>query len=330
MARGFDGPEIDDFQNPERDVNHGRESNSRAGWDAVRRLERIQREEERTDQRDQEARGTSGGNRPPLPREERVQLVLARTSRTNYVDRNRTYQLRDSELHALTEVGKFRVVAVHDLAQFTYNGDSSRLQNDLANLSRQGLVKQTSVMDSDLSPVHAVTLTKEGHRALSYSRFLRPDQASYHGLKKPKEAFHDAELYRLYHKVSDEIESRGGKVVRVKLDYEIKRDLYADLARTWQDKSKCPETVKEAFARRHGLKVVNKEIQIPDMRLEYANDPDMEIHTRDMELATEHYRPRGLAAKARAGFQIYARRGEADRLRRIRDERELNTVIFSL
>ncbi|PYU75767.1 MAG: hypothetical protein DMG52_06980 [Acidobacteria bacterium] len=114
------------------------------------------------------------------------------------------------------------------------------------------------------------------------------------------------------------------------MDYEIKRDLYADLGRTWQDKGKCPETVKEAVARRHGLRVVNKEIQIPDMRLEYANDPDMEIHTRDVELATKHYRPRGLAAKAHAGFQIYARRGEADRLRRIRDERELNTVIFSL
>jgi len=282
-------------------VNRSPDPDTRAGWDTVRRLERIRGEEERADQRDQEARGAAGSNRSPLPREERVQLVLARTSRTNYADRNGTY-----------------------------NGDSSRMQNDLANLSRQGLVKQTSIMDSDLSPVRAVTLTKEGHRALSYSRFLRPDQVTYHGLKKPKEAFHDAELYRLYHKVSDEIEGRGGKVVRVKLDYEIKRDLYADLARTWQDKSKGPETVKEAVARRHGLKVVNKEIQIPDMRLEYANDPDMEIHTRDVELATEHYRPRGLAAKAGAGFQIYARRGEADRLRRIRDERELNTVIFSL
>jgi hypothetical protein len=79
------------------------------------------------------------------------------------VDRNRTCQLRDSEQHALTEVGKFRVVAVHDLAPFAYNDDSSRMQNDLANLSRQGLVKQTSIMDSDLSPVRAVTLTKEGY-----------------------------------------------------------------------------------------------------------------------------------------------------------------------
>jgi hypothetical protein len=81
------------------------------------------------------------------------------------VDRNRTYQLRDSELHALTEVGQFRVVAIHDLAQFAYYGDSSRMQNDLANLSRQGPVKQTSIMDSDLSTIRAVTLTQEGQRA---------------------------------------------------------------------------------------------------------------------------------------------------------------------
>src|SRR6266446_3236860 len=191
MSRGFDGPEIDDFQNPERDASHGRESNSRAGWDAVRRLERIRGEEERADQRDQEARGTSGGNRTVLPREDRVQLVLARTSRTNYVDRKRTYQLRDSELHALAEVGKFRVVATSDLAQFAYNGDSSRMENDIANLSRRGLLKQTSVADSDLSPIRAVTLTKEGHNVLPRGRFLRSGQVIYHGLKKPKEAFHD-------------------------------------------------------------------------------------------------------------------------------------------
>src|SRR6267378_2793132 len=41
MSRGFDGREIDDFRGPERDVNRSPESNSRAGWDTVRRLERI-------------------------------------------------------------------------------------------------------------------------------------------------------------------------------------------------------------------------------------------------------------------------------------------------
>jgi hypothetical protein len=146
MSRGFDGPEIDDFHRTERDMNRSPDPDSRVGWEAVRRMERIRAEEERADQRGQEARGAAGSNRAPRPREEPVQLVLARTSRTNYMDRNRTYQLRDSELHNLTEVGKFRVVASHDLAQFAYNGDSSRMHHDLVNLSGQGLLKQTSIM----------------------------------------------------------------------------------------------------------------------------------------------------------------------------------------
>jgi hypothetical protein len=35
--------------------------------------------------------------------------------RTQYSDRDRTYSLRPSEIHALTDVGTFRVVAVEDL-----------------------------------------------------------------------------------------------------------------------------------------------------------------------------------------------------------------------
>ena len=72
------------------------------------------------------------------------------------------------------------------------------------------------------------------------------------------------------------------------------------------------------------------EIPIPDLRVEYVRENDNEIQRRDLELATDHYRPRGLAQKARAGFQIYARRGDTDRLRRIRDDRELSAAIFTL
>ncbi len=69
-------------------------------------------------------------------------------------------------------------------------------------------------------------------------------------------------------------------------------------------------------------------IPIPDLRIEYVNENENEIQRRDLELATEHYRPRGLSQKARAGFQIYARHGETDRLRRIRDDRELSAAIL--
>jgi hypothetical protein len=150
-------------------------------------------------------------------------------------------------------------------------------------------------------------------------------------LKKPKEAFHDADLYRVYHKVSDEIESQGGRVDRVILDYEMKEELYAKLAEALEDhmSEREREAIREEIAEQYHLKVVQGKIPIPDLRIEYG-DHEMMAQRRDLELATDHYRPRGLAEKARAGFQIYARSGETDRLRRIRDDLELSAAIYRL
>jgi hypothetical protein len=330
MSRGFDGFEIDDFRDSDfgsgRDVGRG----SSSDWNARTNLHNIHREEDRADRLDGEGRERSSRERPPLAREERVQAILSQRTRTKYTDRDKNYSLRDSEIHTLSEVGKFRVVAAKDLAEFAYNGDHTRMENDVESLARQGLTRVTSIANAEHNPTEVVTLTREGHKLLSRGKVVRSDQAIYHGLKKPKEALHDAELYRLYHKVADEIEGQGGRVLRVNLDYEMKRELYTRLARASQDRSRDPETVKEEVARRYHLKVVSGEIPIPDLRVEYLRENDNEIQRRDLELATDHYRPRGLSQKARAGFQIYARRGETDRLRRIRDDRELSAAIFSL
>ena len=70
--------------------------------------------------------------------------------------------------------------------------------------------------------------------------------------------------------------------------------------------------------------------KIPDLRIEYTKENDSQIQRVDLELATDHYRPQGLSEKARAGFQIYARRGETDRLRRIRDDLDLTATILRL
>lgn len=89
---------------------------------------------------------------PPLPREERVREVLEQRTRTTFADRNKTYSLRDSEIHTLSEVGKFRVVDKNDLAEFAYNRDRSRMENDVENLVRQGLAKVTAIADTDYNP----------------------------------------------------------------------------------------------------------------------------------------------------------------------------------
>jgi hypothetical protein len=223
MSRGFDGFEIDDFRSrdsgPSRDVDRG----SSSSWDSRKARLNIWREEDRADRLDRESRERSNRERPTLAHEERIQTILSQRIRTKYTDRNKEYSLRDSEIHTLGEVGKFRVVGMNDLAEFAYNGDRSRMGNDLESLARQGLLTQTTIADPEHNPTPVVTLTKEGHKLLSRGKVVPSSQATYHGLKKPKEAFHDADLYRLHHKVSDEIESRGGRVLRVQLDYEMKR-----------------------------------------------------------------------------------------------------------
>jgi len=330
MSRSFDSFDIDDFRGSDSGAERRIGGGSSSSWDKWRERQNLYREEERSDALARDGQRGSGRERPPLPREERVREVVQQRIRTNYTDRNKSYSLRDSEIHSLAEVGKFRVVAKNDLAEFAYNGDRDRMENDVENLVRQGLAKVTTIPNIEYPPSEVVTLTKEGHRMLSRGRVVRRDQATYHGLKKPREAAHDADLYRLYNKVSDEIESRGGRVLRVRLDYEIKDELYSRIARAAKDKGVKPEAVRREVAERYHLKPVLGKIPIPDLRIEYVNESDNQIQHRDLELATDHYRPRGLSEKARAGFQIYARPEDTSRLRRIRDERELTAAIYSL
>ena len=172
-----------------------------------------------------------------------------------------------------------------------------------------------------------LTLTKQGKHLIRRHAFIPDDQAIYTGFVKPKEAEHDASLYRLYHKAADEIERKGGKVLRVQLDYELKEKLYRRLGQARAQGQ--GQTSKEALAHQLQISVVHGKVSFPDLRVEYANQ-EMEISRVDLELATGHYHAGHLAEKARAGFQIYARSEDAAGLRRVRDDREITTAILSL
>jgi hypothetical protein len=329
MTHSFDVFDRDDFRCPD-DPDRGTSGGSKSFWSLRVRLSELHRKEERADARDREGRYRSRQERPPLHREERVREILAQWVRTVFRNRDKTYELRDSEIHLLSEVGKFRVVAQNDLAEFAYNGDRGRVERDIENLKRQGLAEVKTILDTEHDPIKVVTLTKEANKLLRQGEILESRQRTYHGLKKPKEAAHDADLYRLYHKVSYEIESQGGRVVGVRLDYELKDELYSRIARASKSRHQSQQAIREEMAERFHLKVVDGKIPIPDLRIEYVNENDSQLQRRDLELATDHYRPRGLSEKARAGFQVYARRDDTDRLRRVRDREELMTTILSM
>jgi hypothetical protein len=146
---------------------------------------------------------------------------------------------------------------------------------------------------------------------------------------KPKEADHDADLYRLYHKAADEIERKGGKVLQVQLDYELKEKLYQRLGRAQTRGHGETQRLKETFASDMNLPVAQGKVSFPDLRIEYETQ-EREIARVDLELATRHYHAGHLAEKARAGFQIYARSEDTAGLRRVRDEREITAAILSL
>jgi hypothetical protein len=258
-------------------------------------------------------------------RTERVPEALD-SPRAHYT-RERTYFLRDSELQTLTEVGTFRVIAAPDLAHAGYGGDAERMEREIRRLKQQSLLSEKRLPAGRKKTTRLFALTKRGLRLVRKSGRVPEEQAIYDGFKKPREAKHDADLYRLFQAQIEKIEAAGGRATRVVLDYELKRNLNHDLA-SLDEKERSPEAL-EQIAERHGLAVVEGKIPVPDLRVEYDTS-ELERQHVDLELATRNYRPRALSEKAKAGFSLYARREDTSRLRRVLDESEITAKILSL
>jgi hypothetical protein len=241
--------------------------------------------------------------------------------------RGKTYRLRSSEIQALAELGKFRAIASKDLQEFAYQGDKDSAKADMQNLIRQGLVAERTIPHSDTSPRRLLTLTKQGHLVLTFTKGIRKNQGIHYGFTKPREAHHDADIYRMYYSAAEKIERQGGRNLRVILDYELKKRVYRDLAKLGPHRKST--TKKKEIAEKHGLQLVRGKIPLPDLRIEYETR-EGEVARVDLELATEHYRGATLAEKVRAGFSIYAHAQDAAGLRRVMDQKELTAEILSL
>jgi hypothetical protein len=243
-------------------------------------------------------------------------------ARSLFYDRDCGYRLRGSEVRAMVDLGKFRIVAVDDLATHAYSGHRDHMQEDLRNLLRQGLLQRGTFEGPEHTPRELLTLTKRGFRLLRANRVVPKEQAIYYGFAKPRDANHDADLYPLYQKEIVRIGKERGRNPRVLLDFELKRKINRDIARLGAN-------ARPEIARFHGLRVVQGRIPVPDLRIEYET-PGGEAARVDLELVTDHYRGRSLSDKIKAGFSLYTPRGEADRLRRVLDQRELTAEILSL
>jgi hypothetical protein len=225
----------------------------------------------------------------------------------------RGLRLRPEEQALLAETGRFRVLAVKDIARTIYGGDNQALQTDLRYLEERDLVRVNTVPARNdgrwVRPerIEVITLTKYGKLLAHETGKFPPDQRLYHGLVKPREVEHDTQIYRAYLKEAERIERGGGKNLRVELDFELKhkvqKALYA--ARRAEPERDLAE-IRQEVAERFDLPFIRNKIEIPDARLHYEPDQGSQAAFSDIEVVTAAYRPQHLRAKEQAGFRTYA------------------------
>ncbi len=218
--------------------------------------------------------------------------------------RERAHLLDESDMRNLVTIGAFRVVPVEDLDE----------PAGLRRLLDDGLVTCETLTDISGSE-RIAALTAEGKSVLEASRTPDrdgPDQAFYAGVVKPRELAHDARVYRAFQEEEARIEAEGGRVTRVVLDYELKREYQRFLNRDDRPDDATLESDRRAFAEAHDLHIVRGHLELPDLRIEYESADGRADH-RDVEIVTEHYSRGQISGKARAGFACYRAGGSQAR-----------------
>lgn len=219
-----------------------------------------------------------------------------------------SYSLRGSEVRTLAAVGAFRVVNVDDLG---IEPGADRWRGDLEHLRQNGLIEiRAHVLEGHRTSV--ATLTPAGKTLLEQHQSAGAGEARqnyYAGLVKPREMPHDAAIYRAYQGTAARLEESGGRIRRVVLDYELKREYQRFLQANNRGNrhasgrpDRSPEEIT-AWAAAHRLPVEDGHVQFPDVRVEYEQDGRRE--REDVEVATAQYNARQMGAKGRSGFTIH-------------------------
>ena len=249
----------------------------------------------------------------------------------------RGLRLRSEERKLIAEAGRFRVLAVDDIARTIYDGDKRALQSDLRFLEEKGVLSVVSVAARNdglrlfSQRIDAVSLTHHGESLVREVGALPLKQKLYHGMVKPREVEHDTQIYRAYLKEAETIERAGGRNLRVELDFELKAKVYRAIheARKPDPVRDLAEIRREAAAE-FKLPYIHNRIEIPDARIHYEMDQGSRAAFSDIEVVTAAYRPSHLRTKAQAGFRMYASASDRGRLAKVEDEHHLLDWVMKL
>ncbi len=206
------------------------------------------------------------------------------------------------------DVGAFRAVALKDLVERQFDGHPFAARRGLARAERAGWVRRMEARGPKGGKFTVVVATEAGaDRAEGLWREAgRPDQRALSGAVRPAELAHDVAVYRAAHATQARIEVDGGRVVRVRIDAELKGIVAARAERARQTAGRAAaDAARRQAAEDLGLPVEHGKVLVPDAQVEYL-DAAGRTGRCNVEVASGHYRGREIRAKARAGFALYA------------------------
>ena len=218
----------------------------------------------------------------------------------------RTRATRDRD--AIADVGMYRAVSYTDISEQHYDNHPYVTRRAVNRMVRDGLLEEHEATGPQGNTFTVLTATARGrdaaHRAALDAGHV-PEQQTWTGLVKPAELSHDTAVYRAALDERARIEADGGRVVRVRLDAELK-----SLVATATEKARAEggdraaETAKAAAAQELGLPMQDGHVMYPDAQLDIEDSQGMSGRV-NVEIASDHYHAAAIVAKAGAGFSMH-------------------------
>ena len=234
--------------------------------------------------------------------------------RREYDPRTKSQNFQERIDRAVAEIGIYRSVATQDLAEAHFEGHPYAARRGVERMVRSGHVREHTARGPQGGAYTVLTLTERGvERAERVAREqgLDTEQKAWNGLVKPNELQHDVAVYRAARIEQVRLFEQGAVLKRIRIDAELKREIArrAEKARARGGKDAADAARFEA-AEALGLPIQDGRVQVPDAQLEYS---DIEGRTGrvNVEIATEHYSVKSIAAKAAAGFAVHGSNGRA-------------------
>ena len=218
----------------------------------------------------------------------------------------RTRRTRDRD--AIADVGMYRAVSYKDLSEQHYDNHPYVTRRAVNRMVRDGKLEEHEATGPQGNTFKVLTATERGrddaYRAAIDAGHV-PEQQTWTGLVKPAELSHDTAVYRAALDERARIEADGGRVVRVRLDAELK-----SLVATATEKARAEggdraaDTAKAAAAQELGLPMHDGHVMYPDAQLEIEDSQGMGGRV-NVEIASDHYHAAAIVAKAGAGFSMH-------------------------